>query len=236
MAKLNDTAQMVMDLYFQQFKTDEDFFTLFHFSYLVGVAYSKILEDEYKEARNRARQEEGLIDEITLQADWLTIKEIDVKRIPDEPFSFEAELPARPFSFPYDRFGYGVQSIRNVDAQGCKIFIRATEDIEWQICAMPMTHDVYFFTRGRKIIIKNARCRLNKIKVSYLPEITDPELGADGGDIPKSKEEMVIGRTLALMMQARQGTVIDMSNNSNPNKALATEVDNLFANVRTRPT
>ena len=44
MAKLKDTAQATMDLYYQSFKADEDFFDLDDFKYLNSVAYADFLQ------------------------------------------------------------------------------------------------------------------------------------------------------------------------------------------------
>jgi hypothetical protein len=235
MAKMADTAQMAMDMYFQNFKTDEDFFHLYHFTYLCGIAYARILEDEFKEARAQSKAESGYTTyDIALQSDWLIEKELDVKKHEDrEDDAYYVDLPVRPFSFPYDPYGYGIQSVRGKGQ--CNNFVRATSRIEQQLCVMPTTSRIFYFPQAKRLELRNMFCHLDKITVVLLPDIEDPELGPDGGDIPKSKEDMVIGRVMQLMMAARNGTVVDMSNNSNPNKALATEIDNLFANLRTRP-
>lgn len=238
MPKLVNTAQALMDMYYQNYKTDEDFFDLTHFRYLCGVVYSKILEDEYKEARAIAKAETGYT-EISLQSDWLQEIEVEIKES-DDPYEqgdMVAKLPFRPFSFPYDPYSFGIQSIIPKRAGGCKNFVRSSQKSEWIDCLMPNNSNIYWMmSSAKKLRFKNVKCDLgDKVKLLYIPEITDEAFGLDGGDVPASKEEMIIMRGLQLMMAARQGTVVDFTNNSNPNKTIQTEIDTAFGNIKTKP-
>jgi hypothetical protein len=228
MAKIPNTAQMIMDIYYASYKTDENFFALYHFEYLVGVVYAHILEQEYKDQRREAKQETGYTD-IALQADLLISKTLDIKRRQDSD-EYYIELPSRPFTFPYDPYGFGVQSLRSGVAK-CSNFVRATAKIDQQLCVMPKVSRIFFYPLGKNIELRNMYCHLDKVTVTYLPDITDPDLG-DDAEIPKSKEDVVIHEVLQLMMAARNGQVVDMSNNSNPNKVMQTEIDNLFTKIR----
>jgi hypothetical protein len=229
MAKIPNTAQMIMDIYYASFKTDEDFFTIFHFEYLVGVAYAQILEQEYREQRREAKQETGYT-EIALQSDMLIEKELDVQRRKGRDGEYYIELPSRPFTFPYDPYGFGVQTIRSTDSK-CTNFVRATAKIDQQLCVMPKVSRIFFYPLGKNIELRNLYCHLSKAIVTYLPDITDPQLGEDA-EIPKSKEDVVIRQVLQMMLAARQGQVVDMSNNSNPNKVMQSEIDNIFNKIR----
>jgi hypothetical protein len=231
MANLADTAQMTMDLYYQNFKTDEDFFNLTHFLYLSGVAYSKLLEDEYKEARKEAKMEDSFA-EIFIQADWLIEQTIEMKRIEDEDNSFSGTLSSPLFSFPYDPYSFGIQSVRRAGKTKCNHFIRTTGRESWLDCQLPTTNRVFFHVIANKLIVNNVQCAMEKLIVQMVPEITDlMAFGMQGGPVPKSKEDIIIRKTLELMMAARNGAVVDMTNNSNPNKTLQTEVDSAFSNL-----
>lgn len=235
MANLADTAQMTMDLYYQQFRTDEDFLKLFHFQYLCGVAYSKLLEMEYKANRAEAKAEAGLT-EIYLQDDWLIEQIVKMDKHPDIEGAFIGSLASPLFSFPNDPYSFGVQSVRKAGKTGCAHFIRTSLREAWMDCHLPtVTNKAFYYINNKKVIVTGARCQVEELVLNSVPEITDSSFGDNGGPVPKSKEDGIIRATLDLMMRARTGTVVDMSNNSNPNKALQTEVDNLFPNLRTKP-
>jgi hypothetical protein len=232
MATLTDTAQMVMDLYYQNYKSREDFFSLKHFIYLCGVAYSKLLEDEYKEARALAKLEEGFTD-IFMSEDWMVYETITLKPVKDEPGSYVGNLRTPVFAFPYDPYNYGIQSVRQAGQTGCTDFIRTSYREMWMNCLLPVvTGKVFFYPAGNQLHIGNAGCKIDKLIVSVVPEITS---GKFEGSVPASKQDTIIRKTWELMARAKEGIVVDTSNNSNPNKAMATEVDSMFSNLRTKP-
>lgn len=223
-----------MDLYYQNYRTDEDFLRLQHFVYLCGVAYSKILEDEYKEARKESKIDEVFAD-IFLQDDWLVEETVQMKKDEQEDETYYGYLKRPVFSFPYDPFSYGIQSVRRAGKTTCTQFVRTAARESWMDCLLPTTTRNYFYRVSDRIIVKGARCKLDTLILQVVPEITDPFFGSLGGPVPGAKEDMIIRKTMEIILRARDGVTVDMSNNSNPNKALQTEIDNVFPNLRTKP-
>jgi hypothetical protein len=230
MAKLIDTAEALMDMYYQQYRTDEDFFTLDHFVYICAVVYSKILEDEYQQARREARQQEGYAN-IVLNHDFLISEKITPQK---EDGDYVLNLKSKLFAFPYDPYSFAIQRIHN-PAAGCKRFIRTNMlKADWMEGILPKTDRVFYYGFGSKIILKNVSCLLKgPITVYYVPEISaaDPQVA----EIPEGKGYQVLAGGFDLMSRARNGEPVDMTNNSNPNKAMQTELDTTFSNIRTKP-
>lgn len=220
---LIDTAQITMDLYYRDYKSDENFFDIDHFKYLCGVAYANILETEYKEARREARADEGATD-VTLQSDWLVREVLEVKRSEDYPNTLEADLKSPLFSFPFDAYSYGIQSVRPIGTTGCRDLIRTSGREAWMRSQLPVTSRGFFYVIGKKLYLTNVRCSLKEIEIMQIPDIAGQGYGDTGGPIPKSKEDLIIRKTIELMMRTKEGAVVDTTNNSNPNTALQTEI------------
>lgn len=238
MANIADTAQIVQDLYFQNYRKSEDFFREAHFRYLCGVAYSKIVEDEYKMARREAFQEFGFT-EVALSTEWLIDEQVEVKKVQDQHNMWKAKLKHPLFVFPYDQASNGIQIIRNMNfSMLCKEFIRESARRKWALCDMPVTNNVYWYPEGKELVFVNAKCGLDKAKlqVSYISDPADESFGDNGGVIPKTKEDLIIRTTLDLMIKAKNGVVVDMTNNANPNKRIQSEIDTVFQDdLRTKP-
>lgn len=228
MAKLSIVAQNIMDLYYQQFKADEDFFELSHFEYLAGIAYAKILQDEYEKNYKMNLQIEGY-GFVDLSQDWLKIEE---QKLEKDSYGFFIKLDKKPFSFLYDKQSSAIQNVTPLGGKQCSEFIRMNADEKWKLCALPGTAQIFWYLEGDKIRFENIACKPEKIKVLYVPGLDDD---FDGDfNIPKSKEADIVDWVLNRMFVARQGGVVDMTNDSNPNKTLATEINNIFSQIKTK--
>lgn len=228
MASLIITAQNCMDLYYQQFKSDEDFFEDYHFKYLCGVAYAKILQDEYEKSYKLNLMEKG-IGMASINPQWFVAEEIELKAsdIGDK----EIQLKACPFTFRFDMQSSGIQGLYPLNGT-CGDFIRINVDDKWKLKTVPTTNIVWWYPFSDKIIFENIRCGLKKVKVLYIPSLKDVE---DKCGLPDSMEADIIDWVLQRMFLARNGTVVDMTNDQNPNKALETEINTAFKNIKTNP-
>jgi hypothetical protein len=228
MAQLSIVAQNIMDLYYQQYKADEDFFELSHFEYLAGVAYGKILQDEYEKNYKMNLQIEGY-GFVDLSQDWLKIEELKLEK---DAYGYFIKLSKKPLSFLYDKQSSAIQNIVPLGGTKCAEFIRMNAEENWKICALPNVRQIFWFLEGDKIRFENLQCKPEKLKVLYVPELND----SNDGDfnIPKSKEADIVDWVLNRMFVARQGNVVDMTNDSNPNKTMGTEINNIFSQIKTK--
>lgn len=230
-----DTAQMAMDLYLQNYRTDEDYFTLEHFKYLCGVVFYKLIEAEYKLQRKESFAILGFT-EIILSPDLL-IEEVVELSFDSELGFYKGKFKHPVISFPYDAIANGIQSVRNAVAGGCKEFIREAYRRKWALCDLPVTSNVYWFFEGEEIFFKTSpKCQLSKIKVFYASDPSDETFGEAGGLIDKAKEDDIIRGVLDLMFKARNGNIVDMTNDGNPNKKIQTEINTVLTDdLRNKP-
>lgn len=227
MAFLEDTATATMDLYYQNFKADEDFFTLEHFKYLNGVSYNGFLQDYYEKnyQKNLAEQGRG---EVEFDGGWLVPVELSLER--QDNGELAATFQQKPFSFLYDNQNRSVQLIEPVGS--CVVKLARISSLEiWKLRSLPATSYSFWYVLGEKLRLAKVPCGLEKIRVWYIPALSDTD---DKSIIPDGLSKRIIEDTLNLMFAARQGVVVDMTNNQNPNKVMETEIGNLFRNLKTK--
>lgn len=229
MSVISIVAQNVMDLYYQAYKSDEDFFELYHFQYLVGVGYGKVLQDEYEKNYKLNLQIEGY-GYVNISQDWLKSEEHTIEKDKDDRFFIK--LNKKPFSFLFDNQTSAVQNVIPLGGPKCGEFIRMNGDERWKLCAVAGTAQVFWILEDEKIYFENLTVKPTKIKVLYVPGL-DKDID-DNFNIPKTKEADVIDWVLQRMFVARQGGVIDMTNDGNNNKALANEINNVFSQIKTK--
>jgi len=219
MARKSLVATRVMDLYYQQFRTNSDFFNKEDFEYYVGVGYGEVLQLEWDKNYALIKRDEGNSDLVKFDNGWL--KEIEVKVKRDSNTGW-AELPQTVMSFDSDRNNTGIQDVFPVGCTGCGMLVRDTSDIEWQDEYLPVTNKTFFSLQiGRRLRLYNNKGTMpNKIRVVYVPGPDNPDL-----DIAVVKTGRIIQYTFNLMVQARQGKIVSRVNDRNENKTMQTEAD-----------
>ena len=226
--KLGDLAQNFMDLYYQQYKSDEDFFELYHFKYVAYVVFCKVLQEEYEKSYKLALGEEGR-GEAQLNPDWYVTQEFEVmmSEIGDRQINFSTP----PFQFRFDKQSSGIQNIFPFNKK-CGEFIRTTVDEVWKIRNAPKTSVIWWHVLGNSIMLYNINCGLKKVRLSYIPSLVGLD---DDAPISEAVQEDILRRGLELMFAARNGNVIDTSSLQTPNKVIETEINNAFKNLKTNP-
>lgn len=229
MASIAILGQNIMDLYYQQFKADEDFFELYHFKYLAGVAYGKLIQEEYEKQWRLNFQLEGF-GYVSVAQDWLIKGENKLEK--DSDGTYFIKLDKKPFSFLFDRQSSAIQTITPIGGKACKEFIRISADEKWKICALPHTGKTFWYLEIDVIRFVGITCLPDKVATLYVPGL-DLDID-DNLNIPMTKEADIIDWVLQRMIGARQGTVVDMTNDGNPNKTVASEINNIFSQIKTK--
>lgn len=228
MASITILGQTIMDLYYQQYKSDEDFFEEEHFQYLVTVAYAKLLQDEYEKSYAKARAEKGR-GEAQLNPQWFIPEdhELQASDLGDK----EISLKNCPFSFRFDEQSSSIQGVYPLGGK-CSELIRTNIESLWALKHVPTTNIVWWYPVGNKIIFKNIHCGLKRVKILYIPSLKDID---DECGVPDSMQGDIMDWVLQRMSVARQGGVIDMTADQNPNKMIETEINTAFRNLKTKP-
>lgn len=222
-------ATMVMDAYYGDFRGNDDFFEDEHFQFVTRAAYGKLLDAELKEARALAKLEQGYYV-IDVSQDWLIIETVKFTKKTGDVW--EGKLKQVPFPFAYDKMGYGVQTLMPVDESGCKDFLRMSPDEVWKFCTngIPRSSKVFFTVIKDIITLRNVKCNPGEVSVSYVPTLSD----AEDSLISVNKQFDVFTLAVTAMRQARDGMVVDETNNANKNKALQTEIDSVYTGLKTK--
>lgn len=227
MGKLISLAQNIEDLYYQQYKTDDDFFELYHFKYLASITYSALLQQEFEKsyAKNLQEHGEGSAD---LNPEWFIHEELKIKRA-QEIAPYEAQLSCRSaFSFRYDKQNSGIKDILPLNGR-CGDFIRMSMDEKWKFDLLPTSSEIYWFPLGPKIYFSNIHCGASRATIIYIPAIDGMD---DNVQIADGMQKTIIEETLNLMFTARNGKVIDTTNDGNANATLETEINDKFSKIR----
>jgi hypothetical protein len=214
-------AQQIMDLYYQQYKSGEDFFDHVHFRFIAGAVYAKVLQDEYERSYAKSLAERG-IGEASLNPEWFIPEEIEV--VASDLADYEATLKHPFFAFRFDRQFSGIQDIVPIVGR-CKDFIRMSPEQKWQLEMVPDNDVVFWYPVKDKIMFHNVKCGLKRARILYIPSLGDND---EDTPVSATMAEDIVTRSLQIMFLARQGMVVDMTADKNPNKVLESEINQAF--------
>ena len=217
---LKQVGDMAQDLYYQDYKADEQFFDLPHFKFLLATKYAEILNAEVKinKAENKVLTGFSFLE---VSPDWLIWETVKVKRIVGgKP---QAELPTSIFSFDYDVVGSGVQFV-NMGDSACGELVRISMNDVYALCRMPVTSQIFWWVKGsNKILFENVgACNIDEVEVGYIPAV---DCNNDESVMSEDKVHAMITEVLNLMFGSKNGNIVDKTNDSNPNTSPATEIN-----------
>lgn len=209
--KVKAVAQMAMTTYFKGFRPANAPFRLEHFVWLVLAADAKLKQDEYDKQVNLNRQMRMYLNDIALSVDNYDTLELPLK-------DNQVKLPMSIMFFSGDKGAIGINSVEPVG--GCSSsFIRINSDERWAVCKDK--NAVFWYPEGEFIKFVNIGevCTPEKIKVSYIPQLSDK------GSIQDSRKWAIVNLVVQFLKAAENGTIIDMSNDGNANTASQTEIN-----------
>jgi hypothetical protein len=177
----------------------------------VRACFSKLIEAEAKEAKAINKQLNGYYV-IDLSHDWLVSETVKFEKKGNK---WEATLKKQPYSFSFDKMGYGIQDIKG----DCK-FTRISMDQDWKLKYLGTHTITHYYAMGSKIVAFNL-CDNLEAEVYYAPDLT-----SEDDIVPSGKHMDIMNLVVASMKQAANGYVIDTSANQNTNKSILTELDN----------
>lgn len=228
MVSVDIIAQHIMDLYYQEYKSQEDFFELHHFEFMVSAAYYKLLQMEYERQYNKNLSEEG-IGFITLSQDWLIKDRLELKKEKDGD-RYYIELNTKPFSFLFDKQNSGIQNVIAATGKRCQDYIRTSLQERFMLCNVPITNKGYWYLEGEKtIFFEKLKCKPDEIDVYYISQLENGK-----GGVANGMQADIIQWVMSMFTQAKQGVVIDMTNDGNPNKVLQTEISNFLSKIKSK--
>jgi hypothetical protein len=203
-------AQMAQDSFYQDFKPAGAFLRIEHFLWLCIAADSKLKQDEYEKqiALRRQLRQPGVA--ISMSADNYVTIEVAVK-------NEKAKLPTPIMTFSGDTEILGVRDVKPLGT--CKNFMRLNPEEEWMACDIP---DVVFWKPDCdtiKFVNLKKNCNPDKVQVSYIPQLNGKST------VQESRKWAILNMVTSFIKAAKDGVIMDMSNDGNSNVAQQTEIN-----------
>lgn len=215
MPTLEAVAQMTMDQYYQTYKSDDQFFELEHFMFMVASVFSKTINDDYNSARSIGKIEDGT-GYVEISPDWL-IKEVHDVKESNGKKCITLNYGIMPFDF--DAMGNGVQQVLPIGHECCT-FQKITGAQLRFLCQMPTTKNTYYNVVGGNELFFYGNPG-KKVEVYYVPE---PTVDTPNLQIHNEMVFDIIAQALKLMFASKNGNAMDMSNNQNANVTNGSEL------------
>lgn len=213
-----------MDNFYQQYKTDDDFWDIDDFITMTGNTIASMYMQYYQQEYVMLRQERK--DEvITFDVGWLAEQEAEVKQ---NGIGLYAILDKPVMTFPYDKSSSGLQTIFIIEPQTADELERTSLGSLWQLKYMPKTSRIFFYsdvtpsgclTISKIGFVNKGTCNIKKIRVLYVPSMEEDAF------VPDGLIADAIAKTVIAMRQMGAGNVIDKTADENQNKILQTEVN-----------
>lgn len=214
---LSWVAQMMQDLYYKELKADSDFFQEGHFVYCARAVFGKLMDAAAKESQRISYEVTGFYT-IELSQDWLVSEEVDFEEPKNNSISV-GKLSQMPYAFPGDTMGYCVQ---NVELGGFKEAVRISPLDKWKFAQIESANRVFYYVRKDEItLIDKGNCKKTKATVWYAPSLQGD---ADKVHVPLGMHMDIITIGVKILRELSE-TIVDKTNNQNPNKIIESEID-----------
>lgn len=209
-------AQRAMDVFYQNYKSNSDFFDLEDFVAHCGGVLGAAYLQQYQERRAELRQEKRE-EIISFDIGILLPQVLEVKKENGQLF---AVLKHGVMSFPYDEQGVGIQQLFSLPNSRVA-FERTTSVSQYQLQYVPACNVIFWYQEGERLWFINKSLVIpEKIKALTVPSINDPNLM-----VPDGMVEYVITTAAMTIKQVGQGVIVKKSDDQNPNKIIQTEAN-----------
>jgi len=206
---IKKVAQMAMDSFYQDFRPPDGFMRLKHFEWLCIAADSKLKQDEYANLINNRLRMRLFDSDILMSADNYMTVELPV-------IKGKVKLPYPIMTFSGDISTLGVREVSPVGK--CSPFIRLSPDEKWMACDIK---DVVMWVAMCDTIeiINHDVCKADNVSVSFIPQLTGKS------QVQESRKWSILNMVTVFIKSAKDGTIIDMTNDGNSNVAQQTEIN-----------
>lgn len=214
---LSIVSQYAMDLYYQNYKSNSDFFVLSDFIFHCGNTVTDFYLQQYQLQYAEIRQEKK--DQVVaFSADFLGEQILKIKKEGGETFAI-IEKPV--MSFPFDKQNIGIQEIFVTKPSGCVDLERQTINAIWDLKYQPVNNRVFWWVdRDRIKFYTKGIYNVQEVRILYVPAANNED-----AEVPDGIVKYVIDTTVLTMKQISQGVVVKKSVDGNQNKIIETEVN-----------
>jgi len=210
-------GQRSMDLFYQNYKSNTDFFDLPDFIYYSGDTLADYYLQEYKQLKAVMRSDKQE-EVVSFSENILSEQELEVET---HEGAMVAKLKQPFLSFPYDEQSSGIQFIFPVSCKDCPSIIRSSLTQIWKFKHVPITNKVYWYiNRPMQLALwTNSNVMLKKIRVLYVPTPT-PD-----AEVPDTLVDFITTNTVTKMKGIAQGVVVKKAQDGNQNKIIESEIN-----------
>ncbi len=209
---LKALANRVQDLYYQDFAPDESFFETYDFKFHCAAVYSDMLDKMFQAMRKEGKVNDGFSN-VEISPNWLVKEELELKQDPVTKL-YQATTSSKIFGFGFDEFAYALDQVRLIGdckSKKCRLQKLSRNEVPYLDLTTATSLCYYWQESGDSIVFTEG---IGKVLVPYVP-IVDAD--NDNCVLSDNIAAEVIKAVYTLMVAARNGTVIDESNDSNKN-------------------
>lgn len=209
---LKTLANRVQDLYYQDYAPDESFFETYDFKFHCAAVYSDILDKMFQLMRKEGKVENGFSN-VEISANWLVKEEIELQQDPVTKLWY-ATTSSKIFGFGFDEFSYALDQVKRIGdckSKKCRLQKLSRNEVPYLDLSAATSLCYFWQDGGDRITFTD---NVGKVLVPYVPIVDADNDNNVLSDIIASD---VIKAVYTLMVAARNGTVIDESNDSNKN-------------------
>ena len=220
---LKQLGQMAEDMYYQDFATRDAFFDKSDFMFHAATYYSQAINQIYQAIRRENKAIDGFTN-IELPGQWLIKSTISLS---EDGEYFSASLPYALFSFDFDGFANGIQRVRDTGSKSknkkIELIKITNNDIDFISLSPQTCVGYYWLSEGSKVTAtKNV-----EMDVWYIPSVVGNDENCVLSDNIAAD---VIKSTLTVMFGAKNGNVVQMTNNGNNNPIIQNQTTPLGNN------
>lgn len=213
--RLREAATRAKDLYFQDYAPRDKFIDIGDFQFQIAVIYSQMLDALFQAMRRDNRREEGFSN-IENSSAWL-VEEILPIKFNEELGKYYVKTSTNIFSFNFDGTGNSLQGVCGLKDKTHR-FRKISLNERRFLDVVPVISKVYYYlNNGNEIVFRGDVKEDEKITVQYIPQVVGND---DDCLLSDSIVAEVIKQTLIVMFGAKNGNVIDESNDGNKNAVL----------------
>lgn len=207
-------AQSCSDAWYQDYKSDFQFFTLDDFINNCGNTIAGIYQRFYDQQYAMLRQERK--DEVvTFDVGMLSEQILKVTNVNG---ILSADILQPIMTFMSDQSSTGIQLV--YDDKNRQQIERTTFSEAWQLEYAPKVNKIFFYPQVNKLsFINKGDCTIQEVRVLYVPAMFDEAVVAD------TVADEAIQKTILEMKQLADKNVVKKSLDNNENAILQSEID-----------
>lgn len=218
--RLIDMAEMAEGLYYQDYATRDAFFDKRDFMDHCAQYYSKALNELFQAKRVESKKEIGFTD-IEISPSWLIFEDAEMKC---ESSRCIVTTQHDIFSFDFDNYVYALDSVFAPEVE-----LRRINRTEANFLSLMPTIDRVLYWVREKNKVEFTKHVKGKLTLGYIPVV----VGNDHNSVLSDNIAAdVIKAVLNLMFGAKQGNVVDETNDGNLNNVLPQQVNNKLNKVQ----